>query len=674
MPIELVAQGNENRLNFSLSLDPVLLLSPQFTLGADATNATLTRNTSQAAQGRHGITILLPQGQTFSAGTRQILVMQAAIPSGLPATTTAVDFGDSPTLRRVADANNSTLGGSYTPATVTIVPAAQGFEGDVSPRPNGSGGTVTISDWVQTGRFTSGLDTLTAGSEFQRADTAPRDTRGDGRITIADWVQTGRYAAGLDPIVPAGGPTAPSSSLTELRIEDRRSRIEDRGLQPNTIFNLHSQIFNLRSSIFDLQSSILDPRSPIPDPRSSILDPRSSIYSLQSQTRTVRVANAVGQRGQQVTVTIELDSQGGENALGFSLNFNPNDLALVAAALGADANVPNAMFLTNPTDPAQATNGRIGVLLTLPSGQSFAAGVKKLVNLTFNIPSSGSVTTIPITFGDQPVAREVVDASAMTLQATFTSGAVLIPGSVNSVSAATFAPGELASEQIIAAFGGKLATMTALGADSDPAPGIQLPTQLVGTTVSVRDSLGMTRLAPLFYVSDPQVNYLVPAGTAAGAATVTITGGDGSVSTGNVTIAAVAPGIFTANSNGRGVPSGYAIRVKPGGAQTTEPILTFDQATGAFVPLPIDLGPQGDVVVLVLFGTGWRAAVGNPNNRATIRGVDATPGLFLGPQVEFVGLDQTNIVIPRSLAQSGEVDLVLTAAGKNSNTVRVNIR
>jgi hypothetical protein len=33
---------------------------------------------------------------------------------------------------------------------------------------------------------------------------------GDGLLTVSDWVQAGRYAVGLDPITSAGGPTVPS--------------------------------------------------------------------------------------------------------------------------------------------------------------------------------------------------------------------------------------------------------------------------------------------------------------------------------------------------------------------------------------------------------------------------------------------------------------------------------
>src|SRR6185436_7422307 len=82
------------------------------------------------------------------------------------------------------------------------------YEGDVAPRPTGSG-TLVVSDWVQIGRFSVGLDTPAPGSEFQRADCAPRAMLGDAQVTVADWVQAGRYSVGLDSVTAAGGPTSP---------------------------------------------------------------------------------------------------------------------------------------------------------------------------------------------------------------------------------------------------------------------------------------------------------------------------------------------------------------------------------------------------------------------------------------------------------------------------------
>ena len=62
-----------------------------------------------------------------------------------------------------------------------------------------------------------------------------------------------------------------------------------------------------------------------------------------------------------------------------------------------------------------------------------------------------------------------------------------------------------------------------------------------------------------------------------------------------------------------------------------------------------------------------------------LAGVAATVGgsaaevLFVGPQEEFVGVDQINLRLARTLAGRGSVDLVVTADGQMSNTVQVNI-
>jgi uncharacterized protein (TIGR03437 family) len=137
-------------------------------------------------------------------------------------------------------------------------------------------------------------------------------------------------------------------------------------------------------------------------------------------------------------------------------------------------------------------------------------------------------------------------------------------GSANQVvtiSAASFdkpsfdQPAKVAPESIAVSFGASLATREE-GADTIP-----LPTSIAGTTVKVRDSAGAERLAPLFYVKSSQVNFLIPAGTATGVATITITSGNGIVSTGTVRIAPVAPGLFAANADGQGVAVASALRV-----------------------------------------------------------------------------------------------------------------
>jgi uncharacterized protein (TIGR03437 family) len=235
-----------------------------------------------------------------------------------------------------------------------------------------------------------------------------------------------------------------------------------------------------------------------------------------------------------------------------------------------------------------------------------------------------------------------------------------------SVSAANYRS-PLARESITAVFGSDLAVVTL------PNGGGTLPTNLGGTQINVTDSAGTSRASQLFFVSPTQANYLIPAGTAAGTATVTITNWSGVLSRGTVQINSVAPGLFTANSSGRGVPAAVAERILANGSRSTVPVATFNAAQNQFVPVPIDLGTAADSVFLVGFGTGFRFRSALTAVTATIGGTPAEVS-FAGAQNDFVGLDQTNIRIPFSLAGRGEVDVVLTVDGIAANTVRINIK
>lgn len=239
--------------------------------------------------------------------------------------------------------------------------------------------------------------------------------------------------------------------------------------------------------------------------------------------------------------------------------------------------------------------------------------------------------------------------------------------SVASVSAASYNAAALASETIATAFG------TSLSTASEPAATLPLPTTLAGTTVRVSDSAGSERAAPLFFVSPTQVNYQIPPNTAPGQATVTVTSGNGALSRGTIQIATVSPGLFTADASGRGLPAATVLRVRGDGTQSFEPIAQFDPVSSKFQPVAIDLGPATDQVFLILFGTGIRHRSALTGVTARLGGTDAEV-LFAGAQGGFVGLDQINLRLPRSLAGRGEVDLELTADGQAANTVRISLR
>lgn len=200
-----------------------------------------------------------------------------------------------------------------------------------------------------------------------------------------------------------------------------------------------------------------------------------------------------------------------------------------------------------------------------------------------------------------------------------------------------------------------------------------LPTALNGTTVKIRDSAGVEWLAALFFVSPTQINYQIPPGTAAGVATVTVTSSSGALSVGTIQIATVAPGLFSANASGQGLAAAVALRVKSNGAQTYEPIARFDTTINRMVATPIDLGPAGEQVFLILYGTGLKFRSSLAAVTAKIGGADASVS-FAQAQGSLTGLDQVNALIPRSLLGRGEVDVVLTVDGKAANTVWVSIK
>ncbi|MGE0100858.1 MAG: SBBP repeat-containing protein [Blastocatellales bacterium] len=244
-----------------------------------------------------------------------------------------------------------------------------------------------------------------------------------------------------------------------------------------------------------------------------------------------------------------------------------------------------------------------------------------------------------------------------------------------SLNAASYAGGKLGPGSIAALFGNGLATTTVI-ADSQP-----LPTSLGGTTVVYRQSNGFDYPARLFFVSPNQINYLVPTDIFPNDITVIVTSGDGSISGGSVNLSLPSPGLFSANADGQGVAAAIALRVKPGNVQSYEPVARYDDALKRFVPIPIDLGPEGEQVYLILFGTGIVNQLNNSSFPVTVK-IDGTAAnvAFVGKQGDFAGLDQLNVLLPRSLIGKGEVEIEMSVSiGQAfpliySNKVRINFK
>jgi uncharacterized protein (TIGR03437 family) len=300
------------------------------------------------------------------------------------------------------------------------------------------------------------------------------------------------------------------------------------------------------------------------------------------------------------------------------------------------------------------TNG--GVFINFPTSQ----------NAVYQFPSSPApATTLTSTGGGDcglwvngAAVFNFIDGASYSNSAGADVGGGIVTPAVINVSAASSEGGPVAPNSIISAypiFGATIASSTASTTSAS------WPTTLGGTTVTVKDSAGTTRTAQIAYASPAQVNFLVPSGTAAGVATVTMATGSSSVM-GSLNVTASYPNLFSFNTSG--LAAAY-VQYANGQISTI-----YQVQNGAIVPQPVSVGTASNPGYLILAGSGLGSAT---QATATIGGVSATV-IYAGVEGTYPGLDQYNILIPPSLAGKGQVDVIVTVAGLPSNTVNITLQ
>jgi hypothetical protein len=138
--------------------------------------------------------------------------------------------------------------------------------------------------------------------------------------------------------------------------------------------------------------------------------------------RVVRVVSQTAAPGATITVPVQLVAHGEENALGFSLNFDPALLTYQTSVLGSAA--ADASMNVNSS---QTSTGKIGIALAKPAGATWAAGTQEIVKITFVLNAAapnGSIATIG--FGNTPIAFEVSSVTANTLPAGIQPGVITV--------------------------------------------------------------------------------------------------------------------------------------------------------------------------------------------------------------------------------------------------------
>jgi uncharacterized protein (TIGR03437 family) len=318
-----------------------------------------------------------------------------------------------------------------------------------------------------------------------------------------------------------------------------------------------------------------------------------------------------------------------------------------------------------PTSQTFSSAGGNGSVMVTASSNECTWKVENAPNwiaIISQMPMHGS-GAVNFSVGPDPDARP----RAATIMIAGSPVTVTQAGSAACVSAASYLSNFLAPESIVSAYGSGLADGTQV------AIGSGLPFSLLSTGVKVRDAAGDTRSAGLFFVSPNQLNYAMPKGVAPGPATVTIYNGSDKLFNCQVQIAPVAPGLFTYNATGTGIVIGQAAQYRANVLVRSEGLAAWDSIQNLYTATPIDLGPEGDQVYLVIYGTGLRNRSSLDVAKAKIGGVDADVK-FVGAQNDFIGLDQINILIPHALAGRGDVNLILTVDGQQANIVQINIK
>jgi uncharacterized protein (TIGR03437 family) len=351
------------------------------------------------------------------------------------------------------------------------------------------------------------------------------------------------------------------------------------------------------------------------------------------------------------------------------------DVAVVLAAAGNGVSEV-AVFSGRGDGPFQSVQVTQGYLTSLVAVDMNGDKSPDLVGYGYGSVSvclsNGDGTFQPCVAISNPVTQFLIadfNRDGMPDVATLTANGITAylnlsqpPPALTVVSAANFTAGPLAPNSIASAFGEGI-----LPAGQTASGSLPLPTTLAGVTVTVQDSTGASRLAPLYFASDDQINFVVPAATAPGSATLTVSGAVlGRPLTTQIQVVAVAPALFT---EGPGIAAAYVVQVPPGSAQTIAPV--FVAQSGSIVATPIDLIQPGQVF-LILFGTGFDAATA-ASTVATVQGVSAQV-TYCGPQPIYPGLDQVNLLLPQPLAGTGVATVSISIGEQTSNSVFVTIQ
>ena len=370
-----------------------------------------------------------------------------------------------------------------------------------------------------------------------------------------------------------------------------------------------------------------------------------AIANLQSQNLTLLLGNGAGQFTPSPSSPV---SSGAAPIFLAVADFNGDSIPDLAVANYSAGTV--TVLLGDGTGgfkPAQASPYLIEPSAVMTKGQPVAIAVGD-----FN--------------GDGAPDLAVVDSANRALSVLYNQ-VVVAPTLVNGASlspATAIAPGSLATI-FGTGFGGMLGQCQAQAAQA--------------LTVSLKDASGAKSKLILSCADPTQINGMTapvsPAMAnnpplAPGPANFTVTTSLG-LQTGTFTAAVVAPGLFSANSSGKGVASAKFIQDILAGTPPTDVFYTCTTPPPPQVPVcparALDVTTGNPV--LELYGTGIRNRVRLSDVTVTVNGQSLPAFLAQAADTVAAGVDEVWVPLPSSLAHSGTVFVSVSVAGTVSNQV-----
>ena len=360
VPVLMNALGVENTFQTSVGYDPTTLVLQGVQLGNATAGAYFVEVDTKTNSGLVGFVIFLNEGTAMPAGTNeQVALLTFQAQPVTSNTNISLFFTNNPVDQETYDNSIHLLPVVYSNGIVTLLPAE--YAADVYPRTNGDS-KVNTADWLEMGRMVAGLDVPTSSDEMLRADCAPRNAP-DGLLTVADWVQAGRYALKLDPLTLVTLTPVPGAEIQ-------------------------------KSMKF----------TPLADP---------------GPVRTLQIGSVAAQRGQTVSVPVQLVCAAGENAVGLTVSFDADRLKLTGVTMGSA--MTGGKTNINYNQP-----GKLGMVVAMMPNTSLAAGTNQILVLQFATFTNASGPAA-LTLDSSVVQLQVADKTANVLAANYVSGAVVLP-------------------------------------------------------------------------------------------------------------------------------------------------------------------------------------------------------------------------------------------------------